>query len=80
MRAIIFSMLLMLSGAATAAPVTWTFQDVVFDDGGVLTGSFVFDADAPESDNNSYNDISITSTSGSSLTGASYADCFFVCS
>jgi hypothetical protein len=32
--------------AATAAPLTWTFADVAFDDGGTLSGSFDFDADA----------------------------------
>ena len=31
--------------AVSAAPVTWTLNGVTFDDGGIATGSFVFDAD-----------------------------------
>jgi hypothetical protein len=80
MRSIIVTMMLLFSGSAAAIPVTWTFQDVVFDDGGVVTGSFIFDADRLPTDNNSYTDISVISTDGSSLTGASFADCLFLCS
>ncbi len=46
MRALSFLVLCVLASSAFAAPVTWTFDNVVFDDGGTLTGSFVFDADS----------------------------------
>ena len=48
--------LLMMSGMQ-AAPLTWTLQDVVFDDGGTASGSFVFDADT-----GTYESIAITTT------------------
>lgn len=38
---------LLLSAMAHAVPVEWTLNNVVFADGAVATGSFVFDADAP---------------------------------
>jgi hypothetical protein len=40
---------------AHAAPVTWTLDNVVFDDGATATGSFVYDRDT-----NTYSAISIT--------------------
>jgi hypothetical protein len=40
---------------AHAAPVTWTLDNVVFDDGATATGSFVYDRDT-----NTYSTISIT--------------------
>ena len=36
--------LIMLTGTASADPVTWTI-DGIFDDGGQVLGSFVYDAD-----------------------------------
>ena len=39
---------MMTCGPVWAVPVTWTLEDVVFDDGGTLTGSFVFDVDSEE--------------------------------
>lgn len=36
---------LVLPSLAQAAPLTWTLNDAVFDDGGVATGTFVWDAD-----------------------------------
>jgi len=53
--------------AAHAVPVTWFLQDVAFNDGGVATGSFVFDADTA-----TFSDINVTTTSGSILTGETY--------
>lgn len=51
---------LLISTSAWAIPVSWILQDVVFDDGGVAIGSFVFDADT-----NQYSDVSLaTSTTG----------------
>jgi hypothetical protein len=46
MRHVLFLYLLIFSGSACAVPVLWTLQDVVFDDGGTLTGSFIFDVDS----------------------------------
>ena len=34
----------LLSSAANAVPITWTLQNVVFEDGGTASGSFVYDA------------------------------------
>jgi len=43
----LFTLLFLLGpGSAFAVPVQWTFQDVVFDDGGTLTGGFIFDVDS----------------------------------
>lgn len=39
---------LLFSQTATAAPVEWTFTDVVFHDGGTLAGSFFWDTANPE--------------------------------
>ena len=46
MRHALAVILLLAVGSAQAVPVTWTLQDVVFDDGATLTGSFVFDIDS----------------------------------
>lgn len=56
-----------LGAGAQAAPVTWSLQDVVFEDGGVATGSFVFDADTGV-----FSEINVTTTMGSVLDGESY--------
>jgi hypothetical protein len=45
---------LLLGANASAAPVQWTLNDVVFDDGESVTGSFDYDADT-----NSYSNINI---------------------
>ena len=46
MRHVLAVILLLAVGSAQAVPVTWTLQDVVFDDGATLSGSFVFDVDS----------------------------------
>lgn len=46
-----------LSSWAHAAPIMWTLTDVLFNDGGTATGSFVYDATT-----NAYSNISITTT------------------
>jgi len=66
MRLLIIFMIL-FSGAAQAIPVTWTLQDVVFDDGGSASGFFIYDADL-----DLYSSVNITTTSGSDLSGESY--------
>ena len=40
-----FCYLLLIAVSMSASPITWTLQNAVFNDGGVATGSFVFDAD-----------------------------------
>jgi hypothetical protein len=54
-------------GAANANLVTWNLQDFVFSDGGAASGSFVFDANTDH-----YSNISIVTTAGTALPGASY--------
>ena len=45
-RAVALGLLLGGASLANAAPVTWTFSNVEFDDGTTLSGSFVYDATA----------------------------------
>lgn len=40
--------LLLVAGGAQAVPITWTLQNVTFDDGGTASGWFVYDADTPQ--------------------------------
>ena len=47
MRTGIALLVLFFSGAASAVPVQWTLKDVILDDGANLTGTFIYDADAP---------------------------------
>jgi len=47
MRTGIALLVLFFSGAASAVPVQWTLKNVVLEDGTEVSGSFVFDADAP---------------------------------
>jgi hypothetical protein len=60
--------LLLAAGSAQAAPVTWTIDSLLFDDGGTGTGTFVYDANT-----NIYSDISIVTTAGSVLGGSVYS-------
>jgi PEP-CTERM motif len=62
------SLLLLFSAGACAGPILWTLQGVTFNDGGTASGSFLFDAGTGQ-----YSSINITTTSGSVLTGATYA-------
>jgi hypothetical protein len=50
-----------------AVPVTWTFEDAVFDDGGELTGSFVYDATL-----NQYSSIVFVAGAGTDLPAQQY--------
>ena len=59
--------MLLSSAPALAVPVLWSVEDVVFDDGGTASGTFVFDADTGV-----YSDIAITTTAGAVLSGAPY--------
>lgn len=40
--------LLLVAGSAHAMPITWTLQNVTFDDGGTASGWFIYDADQPQ--------------------------------
>jgi hypothetical protein len=55
--------------AAEAVPITWHLSDVRYDDGGTASGSFTYDAAL-----SLYSAISVTTTAGSVLPGASYFD------
>jgi hypothetical protein len=59
----------LLLGATTAyaTPITWTLQNVVFDDGGIATGSFTYDADI-----DTLTSVAITTTAGSVRGGNAY--------
>lgn len=46
-----------------AAPVTWQVSNVVFDDGGTLAGTFIFDAALGQ-----YSSIDLSSTAGTTIT------------
>ena len=50
-----------------AIPINWAFNNAVFDDGGMATGSFIYDADT-----NIHSNISITTSAGSSFVGSTY--------
>jgi hypothetical protein len=74
MRHAIGVMLLVAAGSANAVPVVWTLNDVTFNDGGIATGSFTFDANT-----GNYSDISIQTTAGTTqpipaYPGTSYGD------
>src|SRR5262245_37663950 len=51
---------------ANAVPLTWTLNNATFTDGGMATGSYMFDADTA-----AFSNISIT-TSGGVLPATSY--------
>ena len=67
MRALFAALLIALAGAVQAAPVVWTIDSLLFDDGGTASGSFTYDADT-----NTYSHISISTSSGSVLPGGVY--------
>jgi hypothetical protein len=45
-----------VSGVCSAAPLTWTLTNVIYDDGGIVTGSFDYDAET-----DIYSNVSIQS-------------------
>jgi hypothetical protein len=55
------------SMTCSAAPVSWTINSLIFDDGGTASGTFTYDADA-----DTYTNIDIVTTVGSAFDGASY--------
>jgi hypothetical protein len=62
----------LLALPAQAAPLVWTFDNAVFEDGGIATGSFVFDADT-----GSFSAVNVTTTAGTLASGATYTDRVF---
>ena len=68
MRKALAVILLFVVGSAQAIPVTWTLDGVTFDDGGIASGSFVYDADVCCT----IFDVNIHTTAGTSMTGADY--------
>lgn len=59
-RAVYVLPLLAWNSLALASPVQWTLSDVLFEDQGTASGSFVYDADT-----DAYSSIAITVTDGS---------------
>jgi hypothetical protein len=57
--------------SASAVPINWVLSGVTLDDGGTVSGSFVYDVTT-----NSFATVNITTTNGSSRTGQVY---HFVC-
>jgi hypothetical protein len=57
---------------AQASPVLWTLTDVLFADGGVATGSFVYDAAT-----DTYSNVSITTTDSGLVPNATYTAVVF---
>jgi len=72
MKKIIALVLLVWCGSIQAIPLTWTLNNVVFDDGGTAHGSFVYDSDTED-----LTEVEIWTTAGSSYEGYAYDDCYF---
>jgi hypothetical protein len=67
----LFSIIFVLySTAASAVPVTWNFNSLLFDDGGSVDATFDFDAEKLGID--AYSNLSIVTTAGTVLSGKSY--------
>jgi len=58
-----------MSSPARAAPVTWLVDGFAFDDGGLLAGSFTFDAALGR-----YSQVHLVTTAGSAAPGSAYED------
>jgi hypothetical protein len=59
----IFLLLVFVSTFVQAAPVTWTVNNAIFDDGATLTGQFDFN-----SETGVYSNVSLSTSSGTILT------------
>ena len=70
---IAFSFFTLLSFSGHAIPINWSFDNAVFDDGGTLTGSFVYDRDIDD-----YSAFNITTTAGSVGAATSYTEDTFL--
>ena len=67
MRSLLLIFTLLVSMTANAAPVIWTIDSLLFDDGGTGSGTFSYDAST-----NTYSNIDILTTAGTASTGAPY--------
>jgi hypothetical protein len=67
-------LVLSFAGVASATPVTWTVSGLTFNDGGSVTGSFVFDADASPRFDPVANPTTLATTAGTSLPGYNYSN------
>jgi hypothetical protein len=68
-------LLFLFSAMAHASPVTWTLENVLFEDGGTAYGSYTYDADI-----NAFTNLSITTTTGSIISlGQTYTTgCYYI--
>ena len=64
----IFSLVLLSFATQALAQPTWYFQNVMFDDGGIVSGYFTYDAST-----NTYSNIHIVTSAGSTFGGATYS-------
>ena len=71
LTALAATMFLLFTPSGHAASILWTLTDIVFDDGGTATGSFIYDADT-----NMFSSVSVT-TSGGSIDPGNYSDVLF---
>jgi hypothetical protein len=62
---------LLISPVIAAAPIVWTVQNTVFDDGGTLTGSFVYDADTY-----SFYNVDLVTSVGPEFPGVTFSDTY----
>jgi len=69
MRHLLTVLLLLISMTANAIPVTWTLENVVFEDGGTVVGSYTYDAET-----NTYTNVSITTTGFGDFPGSLFDD------
>ena len=67
MRSLISIFALLVSMTTNAAPVIWTIDSLLFDDGGTGSGTFSYDAST-----NTYSNIDIITTAGIDFGGAAY--------
>lgn len=67
-RLILILIALTLTATAYGAPVTYCLQGVTFEDGGVASGCFTYDAAT-----NTYSNVNISTTTGSLRAGATYS-------
>ena len=74
--ALVLFVMFCVPSIASADGITWDLSGVTFDDGGTASGSFVYDALT-----NTYTpgDITVTTTAGTLLTGATYTSLSACC-
>ena len=63
-----------LSSPVCADPVTWTLTDIIFDDGGTATGTFIYDETTQ-----SPTDVNIQTSDGTTMLGSVYTIVLVTC-